>query len=416
MGLASMIGGSSSSGGGSNFEFRMITLALVMLFLMPTLFILIAPAHVQEDTEWADEIGNLQEQYYAQSGQHSTPEQNIWTLTGIYTPYEGNTFGYTDDGWVYGSKVYTDAPTQYANNILFKGNLVVAQAPNGLFYYISVPQSMTGITPLKPSQYTQEGGRYVITDTEGATVYSSVYFNSDKQSNIFFTTASKQEQGGHYYYAFTGQRYVFQPLKDYATNIDGETTKVTANSTSLSLIWYRYTEMTSGIAGQLAISGTDKGVSYLSADDIVRAFNSTNYSSKFDMTFNGGVQMHLVIRLDPSRLSASTSENNIRDCYNNGYWSVLVYSDSIVDSFSSATYEFSAENILGTLVSLFTFNIAEDYNVDGWVGIFAGLMITLPFYAALMAVIVNHPLMAILIPIIAALQAIAKFTSFSLLG
>lgn len=50
-------------------------------------------------------------------------------------------------------------------------------------------------------------------------------------------------------------------------------------------------------------------------------------TATFDMTFNGGVQMHLVIAIDPYEYSLLGGD--IETLYNNGYFSVLVYSDAI---------------------------------------------------------------------------------------
>lgn len=387
------IGG--NSGGGNATEYKLIAFALTIIVFTPIMFTLFVPQIDDRDVAWEDEIKSIEQQYYNQTGISSSSEKNIWTLTGIYTPYEGNTFGYTDDGWIYGTRVLTDSPSQYRNTTQFPGNLSVAQADNGLWYYTSVPNNMTGITLA-----TYEGNKL---KTEGATVYSSVSFNEDFKSDVFFTTSSRGEQEGHYYYQFTGHRYVFQPLSDYKTLAGGNTVQVKSSSTSLSLIWYQYATL-SGIAGQLAISGSDYGVSYLTSSDIVRAFNSSNYTSTFDMTFNS-VQMHLSVRLDPSRLSAGLS---IAECYDGGFWSVMVYSDAVAESMSSPSYEFSASNILDTLISLFTFKIADEYDIDGWLGLFASMMVTAPLYIALLYVCINHPELWALVLILAAIQTLVS--------
>lgn len=429
MGLAFIGGG---GGGGGAFEYKMIGFAMSLIILVPTLFILFVPGY-SDNHDWEEEMGSIENTYYEQTGQSSTTSQNVWTLTGIYTPYGGNgsKYGYTPDGWIFGHEVTYDSPVQYTGNVLYPGNLVVIQAPNKLFYYLSVPETLSeSVVPLKESSkyesdvmdgdtvvhkkgdyvitdgkydnnYHYEGEKIVITSTAGATVYSSVTFDRAHKSDIFFTTSSKTETDEGYYYAYTGYRYVFQPLSDYTTTIGGITEKVKANSTSLSLIWYEYYTV-SGIAGQLAVSGSDKGISYLTSDDIIRQFNSSNYTSTFDMTFNS-VQMHLVIRLDPARLTGGYS---IADCYNLGYWSVLVYSDAVADSMASSTYEFSAENILNTLISLFTFRVAEDYDIDGWLGIFASMMITMPLYIALLVICLEHPELWIFFILLALIQSL----------
>lgn len=395
--------GGSTTGG--SFEYKMIALAMSMIVLTPLMFVLFVPSY-SEDHTWDEEIDSIEQQYYANTGSHSNSEQNIWSLTGIYTPYSGHEYGYTEDGWIFGSQVTTYSPKQYEPSTAYPGELIVAQAPNKLWYYIQLPDNLTGITVLRPDQYTYDSstGQYTISNTDGATVYSSVYFDNEYTSNVFFTSASKQQLFGGYTYAYSGYRYVFQPLSDYFTTIGGITDKINANSTSLSLIWYKYSAGTSGIAGQLAISGSDDGLSYLTASDIVKAFNSNNFSSSFTMTFNS-IQMHLSIRLDPSRLANGMS---VTDCYNNGYWSVMVYSDAVVNSMASPTYEFSAENILQTLISLFTFQVSKDYNIDGWVGILASLMITAPLYMALLVLVLDHPELWMFVLILAAIQTITS--------
>lgn len=417
-------------GGDGESDFKMISFALSLMIIIPTLFILFIPSY-SEDHQWENEIQSVQQNYYAQTGQTSTTEQNVWTLTGIYTPYSGHGYAYTPDGWVYGTMVNNDAPSQYVSTLVFPGDLVVAQAPNNLFYYISVPDTMNDIVVLNPrvtetkeingvptevvvdegQYYIDESGKYHITNTTGATVYSAVTFNHKYKSDIFFTSSSRTEKDGNYYYSFTGQRYVFQPISDYYTTVGGETTKVNHNSTSLSLIWYEYYTL-SGIAGQLAISGSDKGISYLTSDDIVNAFNSSNYTSSFDMTFNS-VSMHLHIRLDPSRLANGES---IESCYNNGYWSVVVSSDAVVNSMIGSTYEFSAENILETLISLFTFHIADDYDIDGWIGTIASMMVTMPLYVCLISLCLRHPELWMFVAIMAAVQAVIALLDFDIFG
>lgn len=390
----------------SESEMKMISFALILLFLVPILFNMFAPAHmnaIDTDSQWKEEISMLEDRYYAQTGTTSTPEVNVWTLTGIYTPFMGEQYGYTPDGWVFGSKVTQNTVQQYGPTSIYSGELVVAQAENGLWYYLKVPDSMTGIVTAKYTTDPQTNA-YTITDTNGATIYSAVTFDRAHKSDIFFTTSTRGEMSGHYYYAFTGYRYVFQPLSSFYTTVDGDTKEIDPITSSLSLIWYEYTEMTAGIAGQLAINGGDRGVTYLIAEDIIREFNSNNYTSTFDMTFNQ-VKMHLSIRLDPSRLANGMS---IRDCYNLGYWSVLVYSDAILESTQSPTFEFSAENVLGTLISLFTFNITEEYDVDGWIGILASLLITLPFYAMMLIFALRYNILFILMGLLAVAQAFVK--------
>lgn len=99
-------------------------------------------------------------------GSYSTPEQNVWTLTGCYTPYEGTNYNYTPDGWLYGTKIIKIEPEQYNMNpdkdgnisgeiIGYSGSLEVMQADNGLWYYVSVPQSVKGDPLLQDIVYPE---------------------------------------------------------------------------------------------------------------------------------------------------------------------------------------------------------------------------------------------------------------------
>lgn len=81
--------------------------------------------------------------------------------------------------------------------------------------------------------------------------------DTDQKSQIFITSGNKhQMDDGTFYYEFNGYRYSFSPLQDYSYD---QKTNIQAKTSSCSLIWYQYTS-DSGIAGQLVVSGTDKGV------------------------------------------------------------------------------------------------------------------------------------------------------------
>ena len=93
----------------------------------------------------------------------------------------------------------------------------------------------------------------------------------------------------------------------------------------------------------------------------MRVFQSANMTATFDMTFNGGVKMHLVIAIDPFMYSLLGGD--VEALYNGGYFSTLVYSDAIAESMTAPTFEFSIENIFGTVIDILTFNLAERYEV-----------------------------------------------------
>lgn len=390
-----------SGGGNTEAIMKWIVMALLIMFLIPTFFTLFVPHHETNVDPYEQQIAQLQDSYYLSTGHTVTATTEVWGLTGIYTPYGGSVYGITDDGWIYGSRVKDYVPTQYnpSNANVVGGYRVGYNESDHLYYYLTAPSNRSDIV-------TASGTPPNLTlNAEGkSTVYTEVAMDNANISSIFFTPGTKTTTDKGFYYEYTGYRYAFQPLRPYTALVGGTETEVVPNSTSLSLIWYRYSTL-SGIAGQLTISGNDTGLSYLNADDIVRTFNSSTSSSTFDMTFNN-VAMHLSIRLDPAYISKGYSP---QDCFNNGWWSIIVSSDAVATSkLNDASYDFNPNNIFDTLVKLFTFRITEEYNIDGWMGILASLLITMPLYACLLAIAVEYPIMLILVAILGVLQA---FTS-----
>lgn len=399
-----MLANSLSGGGGaSEWMHKWMLIGLGIMVFTPLVFALWFPADYNGD--YADVQKDIEEQYLHMTGSYSTPEQNIWTLTGIYTPYNSEKFGWTQDGWLYGAEVTEYSPSQYESTAEFPGTLSVKKASNGIWYYTSVPNNFTGITLA-----TWDGDN--VTNPKEATVYSSIYFDNSHKSDRFFTSTTKTETSQGYYYDYSGYRYSYQPLSDYNIDVGGEITKVNRNTTSLSLIWYQYSTL-SGIAGQLTISGSDSGISYLTSDDIIREFNSANSTAVFDMTFNG-VPMHLLIRMDPSRLAWLS----VADCYNNGYWNVMVYSDAVAASLSGDTYEFNINTMWDTIVNIFTFNLAEKYHIEGWEGFLVSVFFSMVLYSVLLIIALDHPIMFMIVGLIGFIQAATTFlgSGFSIFG
>lgn len=385
----SMIGG---GGGAPEWTSKMVVFALAMLVLLPICFAVFVPSHMTDGYD--RQISQLERDYYLSTGRDVTATTEVWGLTGIYTPYiSGNPYGYTSDGWIYSDKVQTFEAGQYPDGS--DGHFEVRLMDDGLYYYTVVADTDLDHTA---AVYDEDTDKW---DYSGASLYTAVTMDNSHKSTIWFSTANRGEVGDGYYYDYTGYRYAFGPLRTYEADVGGAVTEVRPGSTSLSLIWYQYSTY-SGISGQLTISGSDSGVSYLSGTDIVRAFDSHTYSSTFDMTFNN-VQMHLTIRLDATMISSGVS---VSDCYSLGYWSVIVSSDSIAStSINDPSYDLSISNLFNILVSLFTFNVAEDYGIDGWVGTFASILISLPFYAVLIALSLEYSYLLVLVAVLAAIQA-----------
>ena len=374
----------------TGFVVKVIVFALLLMFLVPLFFSLFVPQLDNgEDTRYAEQIQQLENEYYLSTGRTVTATTETWALTGIYEPFYGSSYGITEDGWIYGAREINYSPAQYTTDLSVSGpNFRYAvQYRDGLYYY------------------TQVDGKDL--SHKVGDLYTAVAMDNAHTSDVFFTPGGKTTTDKGYYYEYSGYRYAFQPLRPYHTYIGGVDTEVEPNSTSLSLIWYQYSSL-NGIAGQLTISGSDSGLSYLSSTDIIREFNQTTYSSTFDLTFNN-VAMHLTIRLDPIRIAEGKS---VETCYNQGWWSVVVSSDAIVtSSLNDASYDFNPNNVFDTLIKLLTFRIAEDYDIEGWQGTIASLLVTMPLYACLIALALIYPYSLILVAILGAIQAIVSVFS-----
>lgn len=396
---------SMGGGGDSSFTMKMIVFALMMVFLVPIMFSLYVPL-AQGEGEYEKQIKQLEEDYYLASGNSIIATTEPWALTGIYTPFDGINYGYTPDGWIYSSKIKTYEPLQYKESAGAENPFRVEyNDADGLYYYTLVPSSDKEHTPATPIRENpdDESSRIIGYDFTNASMYTGVTMDNDHKSDVFFTPAGKVVTDSGYYYEYSGYRYAFAPLREYQAYIGGQETTIKPNSSSLSLIWYQYSSY-SGIAGQLTISGSDSGLSYLTSQDILRAFNQATYSSTFDMTFNN-VAMHLTIRLDAVRMTTM----DVETCYNNGYWSVFVTSDAIASSsINDASYDFNADNIFHTLIKLFMFDITDDYDIDGWLGIVASLLVSMPLYAALIVIALDHYIVLIGVALLAVIQGLAS--------
>lgn len=372
--------------------------ALLIMFLLSSMISLFVPT-VDKDLD--AQLNAVNDEYYQMTGRQPTSEE-VWAVTGIYTPVgigaDGtatSAWGTTRDGWVYGARIINYSPSQY-NDSQFAGGQqgyrVSYSEETGLYYYTYCGTDLISITVDED-------------DLEESTLLTSVSMDRTQKSNRFFTTGSKVERdNGTFYYDFSGYRYVFQPLRSYTASNDLNVDKTTS---SLSLIWYQYFN-DEGISGQLILSGSDAGISYLRADDIIRSFNTVNFTSKFDMIFNG-ISMHIYIQINPY----AAQHYDIGYCFNQGYWSILVTSPAITDSTSGFTLNtFSIDRILETIWNLFTFN-TDQYGLTGIAKTMALMFFNVSLYATLLSIaLISMKTMAvvgILGGILAAVQAFNFF-------
>ena len=393
-------------GGNSKFAFGLLIFAMAMTLLLPIGLSVFAPGTSADSELNTDE---QLEGYYNFTGT-SPSREAIWSLTGIYTPFgvdqwgQANTtqYGHTDDGWLYGESIEVYEPSQYVStNYAYK----VVKGNDGLFRYAY----NTIEDPDNPGQYIQQSVTYTGNHKSGD-LYTDVNFDYNKKSPIFFTQAMKNEQDGFFYYQYGGYRMAFQPTSSYRTqNADGDTIDVIPNTTSLSLIWYQfYTSQNSGLSGQLIISAQDFSVAYLNSAQIIQAFNSTTSTAKFTLNFSG-VPINLYIKIDPIQLSNGLS---VQQCYDLGYWSVMVTSLSTDSSaYMQSDNALNPYSIFDKIVGLLTFNY-EDFGISDEMGILCSLLIVVPFYAGLIAICIGGGVeMLIMVGILAAIQGIATLIS-----
>lgn len=378
-----LFGGNNNT---SPFVARMIIFALVMMFLFPVAFTLYAPA-ITNNANYSDQIHALENEYYLSNGEQPTATTEIWALSGVYLPYAGLDYNYTPDGWIYGDLVKNYTPAQYPGTTAQYNN------DDGLYYYSSVANT--------------HNKTYAVGD-----LYTAVSMDTDHKSTVFFTADGKTtDADGRYYYQYNGYRYAFSPLRPITVETaDGTQThiEIQPNSSTLSLLFYQYATI-NGIAGQLSLSGSDGGISYLTGSDIVRNYNPATYSAKFDMQFNR-IAMHLTIRLDVDKITAGMSPET---AFNNGYWAVIVSSDAVAStSINDASYSFSVDNVFNTLVSLLTFRLTDQYDISGWLATLASLLVTMPLYAGLLAIALENYYIFILVAILGAIQAAASWWPF----
>lgn len=357
------------------FVKRALIFSITSMVLMAGLITIFVPAF---DANLESSLKELTTDYYKFTGTEPTAEE-VWALTGIYTPYgvdvngePSTAWGTTQDGWIYGQRVTVYTPSQFDGTLNGKeGYTVTYDTDRGLYYYTAVGDDLDGITVAPADPDTGE------TDPEQGTLYTSVAMDKAHKSSIFFTSGGRQEkENGTFFYEYSGWRYAFQPLRDYHASND---LSVDSTTTSLSLIWYQYYG-DDGISGQLMLSGSDSGVAYITGAQIVQAFNVAAYSAKFQMVFNG-LDMNVYIKVNPYALQ----HMSVEECYFNGYWSVLITSPSVQDSNGLALDSFSPDRAFDVVLDLLTFKM-DNYGLSGMAGTIASLFFSVSLYTSLIAI------------------------------
>lgn len=395
-----MIGMDSGSSGNGSFIKRSLTGAILTMFLMAAFLSLYLPE--QYDGDLAEELNELTEGYTSLTGSSPVSEE-IWALSGIYTPYgkgadgeESTAWGVTPDGWVYGSRIVISSPSQFQDQQLNSGKeayTVMYDSDTGLYYYTSFGEDLS--PSLKPGDPL---------DPENGTLYTSVAMDRDHKSDQFFSASTKTETDQGMMYSFSGWRYVWQPLRDYNASND---LNVDRTTTSLSMVWYDYYG-TAGLSGQLQLCGSDSGISYITVKEITESFDSTSFSSKFTMVFNG-MDMYVYIKLNPyaiQYMGLSPAE-----CFNYGYWTVMVTSPAVtIDNSGFTLQAFSPDRMVEIIFNLLTFSM-DGYGLSGTASILCSVFFSVGFYTTLIAICAEHLyLLIILTAFLGVLQGISILT------
>ena len=382
--------GLTGSGSDSQWLFKSLIFAMAIVVLLPTFMAIYLPAN--DSSIDRDELFDA---YYEMTGQQAQTKTAIWVLTGLYTPVEeGNTWGTTDDGWMYRSELKSWTPSQYRYT---PEEYTVIKGSDGVFRYAA-----------NSEDYDAASGR----GHAQGDLYTMFSFDPLYKSDIFFTETNKTVTDGGFYYEYSGVRAAFQPISSYTTvNADGDRVPVIATTTSLSLVWYQwYTQ--SGVTGQLILSGNNGGVAFINGANIVSAFNSATNSATFPLVFNGGVNIDVTIKMDPLYLSTMT----VQQCYDAGYWSILVTSQSADENaYTGTDNAFNPIKIFETMVNLFTFNY-NDYNISGWMGVLCSLVFVVPLYATLITMAINNKELWLIIGLLGLIEFIESLDLFSIFG
>lgn len=384
--------GLAGGGGNSAFTYSMLTMVVAITLLMPMFLSLFAPAAYSGASQ--DEV---LDGYERMTGQAADTKISVWPLTGIYTPFTGGfydsdtnqtiTYGYTDDGWLYGTEIKSYTPSQYRSTAQ---QYTVAKGDDGVFRYSG-----------NSADYSADYG----TGHADGDLYTEVSFDVLQKSDIFFVESSRQEDKlGHFKYDYSGYRMAFQPISSYtAVNEDGERVPIIATTTSLSLVWYQHLSQ-SGITGQMVLlSGSNGGIAYLNAAQIISAFNDNTSTAAFDMVFNG-VKMTVYVKIDPMYRSTMTVE----DAYNAGFWSIMVTSLSAdANAYTGTDYANNPLQLIETVIDLLTFNL-DDYNISPWLQTVCSIVFIAPIYLLLIVFCLDITPLWILVGLLAAVQAVGS--------
>ena len=381
-----------------SFAYGLLITALALTLLLPLSINLLVPQQEIEDdyTQLVEELNGD----YADFTGSSPVKEDVWALKGVFTPVTaGGPRGYTEDGWLYGTEVHDYTPTQYASG------------PTRYSVTNRITETTDGVTTVRGLDIYQYSsvGEYNA-GVQVGDVYSAVSLDVEQKSNIFFSPAGKHTEGNRFYYEYSGYRYAFGPVSSYlGVDDNGDRIELNRNSSTCSIIWYSYYNVAEGIAGQMVVSlGDDRGTAYITADTIIQSFNSANNTARHVLQFNG-IKLNMYIRLDSYYLSSGWS---IKDCFDAGYWAIMITSDSAdTTAYTATDYALNPQNIFSTMVDLLTFNL-DSYGFSPFLAMVCSLIVVVPFYVGLLVISWGNYPMLILEGILLAIQAITTAGSW----
>lgn len=381
-------------GGVANASFikKSLLFSIMSMFLLASLLAVMLPE--QHSGGMQKELDTLTADYYNITGSNPVSEE-VWALSGIYTPYgtdadgqPSTRWGVTPDGWLYGSMARTYPPSQLRN--LDDGKeayTVTYDDDTGLYYYTAAGDNLSESISLGDPEDPQTG-----------TLYTQVAFEPTKRSELFFTPGGRVDDDKGSYYQFTGYRYTFSPLRDYQA---AEGVRVDRTTTSLSMVWYS-APGAEGVVSQLMLSGSDSGVAYITGKSIRDSLDPASLAAKFDLVFNG-VDMHVYIRLNPWAINQGMS---VETCYSLGYWTVMVTSPSITSDTSGFTLSaFSPDRVFEIIIGLLTFETSH-FGLTGVAATLCSVFFTISMYTSLLAIGIENLPVLILTGILAVIQSI----------
>lgn len=326
----------SSGGGNDNLQVGIAVFCIVVSILTAMMVPIFAPNY---DTGYSyEDVYQEREELEAFTGESMT-SQTPWKLGGVYTPYvPGETYGISDEGWLYGSSIEYDDIGK-----------------------------TTGIKldPEQKSAMLFSQGSGMGTVEENKWYYSDGFWGnlawkiSSGFWGIFGVDASRTETKDVELptWQYTGYRYEFDPMMTIQSH-DSETDKVAANDAKLSIIWYDV-QGAQGISGGLVLySDKSQGIvaNYSSTDIIANYDLNSSFASSYTFDFDG-TEVNMFILFDPDVINNGIS---LDEAWDEGMWTVAfsaTSADNLFDIGNSNTLSNSIGNILSTYADIFTFDI-----------------------------------------------------------